>query len=200
MNICSVKYCGEPVYVKMRGWCKNHYLRWYRHGDPEGGKYYISHGMVRSYLHNAWGNIKARTTKQHSQYYYLYGARGIKMYEPWLNSFVDFYNYVVTTIGERPSQKHTLDRIDVDRGYEPGNLRWADKHQQAYNTRSVEGSSSLYKGVKWKKANGKWEVAIRAKDGEYYVGLFDDEERAALAYDCASYQLHGDFGHRNILK
>lgn len=35
---CSITDCERPVYVKMRGWCLPHYLRWYRHGDPEAGR------------------------------------------------------------------------------------------------------------------------------------------------------------------
>lgn len=199
MDKCSIESCDEPVYVKMRGWCRNHYLRWRRNGDPLGGKYYVHHGMKYTYLHNAWGNIKSRTTLPQAQYYHLYGGRGIKMYEPWLDNFMAFHDYIQNNLGERPSKKHTLDRADTNKGYEPGNLRWADTYQQAYNTRPIPGSSSQYKGVKWKKTHNKWEVAIRAEGVEMYIGIFEDEEQAALAYDIASYQLHGDFGRRNIL-
>lgn len=36
-QVCSIEGCGRPVQIKKRGWCNRHYLRWRRHGDPEGG-------------------------------------------------------------------------------------------------------------------------------------------------------------------
>lgn len=69
----------------------------------------------------------------------VYVAKGIKVYEGWLgpNGFDEFYNH----IGKRPSEKHSLDRIDNDSDYKPGNVRWATKSQQNSNkgdTRFVE--------------------------------------------------------------
>lgn len=60
-----------------------------------------------------------------------YGGRGIAVCARW-RSFKDF----LTDAGSRPSPKHSIDRIDNDRGYEPGNVRWATQKEQTRNTRA----------------------------------------------------------------
>lgn len=60
-----------------------------------------------------------------------YGGRGIVVCDRWRASFADFF----ADMGSRPSKAHTLDRIENNRGYEPGNVRWAVKRVQMNNTR-----------------------------------------------------------------
>ena len=56
---------------------------------------------------------------------------GIKVCDEWVNDFDSFYAY----IGPKPGASSTLDRIDLNGNYEPGNVRWATKKEQARNTR-----------------------------------------------------------------
>ena len=91
-----------------------------------------THGMTRTPLYRIWSNIKRRTSDPKSRSYRDYGGRGIRMCDEWFNDFSAFYSYV----GDRPSAEHSLDRINNDRGYEPGNVRWVLKVVQANNTRS----------------------------------------------------------------
>lgn len=60
------------------------------------------------------------------------------MYAPWVNNFVLFRSYVDTHLGQKPSKAHSIDRADNEKGYAPGNLRWATKAEQAQNRRTTK--------------------------------------------------------------
>lgn len=55
------------------------------------------------------------------------------MHAPWINDFEEFLAYTMRHLGPRPSEKHSIDRIENDGHYEPGNIRWATTFQQAQN-------------------------------------------------------------------
>ncbi len=79
----------------------------------------------------AWASMKTRCFNPKAQQYANYGARGITVCAAWRDSFEAF----IADMGARPSSKHSLDRIDNERGYEPENCRWATVHQQNNNQR-----------------------------------------------------------------
>jgi hypothetical protein len=79
-------------------------------------------------LYKIWHGMRQRCGNPNSPGYARYGGRGIRVCEEWENDFEAFVAYV----GERPAGK-TLDRIDNNRGYEPGNVRWATRFQQQEN-------------------------------------------------------------------
>lgn len=78
---------------------------------------------------HAWLDIKSRCFDPNHASYHLYGGRGITMCGEWADNFVAFYRH----IGPAPSRKHSVDRIDNDKGYEPGNVRWATQKVQSNN-------------------------------------------------------------------
>ena len=80
--------------------------------------------------YKAWRAMLRRCHNQHHRQYADYGGRGIRVCERWH----EFHNFVAD-MGPRPSAKHSIDRIDNDRGYEPGNCRWATSAQQMRNQR-----------------------------------------------------------------
>lgn len=78
-----------------------------------------------------WCDMRRRCTDPSRNSYKNYGARGIKVCERW-NSFKTF----LSDMGPRPSKKHSLERIDNEGNYEPGNCRWATKIEQSLNKSS----------------------------------------------------------------
>jgi len=85
-------------------------------------------GKNRSPEYNAWANAKKRCFDPNCNSYHLYGGRGITMSPEWINSFEGFYAHM----GDRP-EGFSLDRIDGNGNYEPGNCRWASAKEQARN-------------------------------------------------------------------
>jgi len=88
------------------------------------------HGESRSTEHQTWRGMHARCTDPSATGWSMYGARGIKVCDRW-SSFDNF----LADMGRKPSPELTLDRIDSNGDYEPGNCRWATLEQQSTNRR-----------------------------------------------------------------
>ena len=80
-----------------------------------------------------WGAMHQRCTNPNRNHFHRYGGRGIRVCEQW-QDFRQFVAGVNECCGPRPSEKHTLDRIDNDGNYEPGNVKWSDPFEQGANT------------------------------------------------------------------
>lgn len=106
-------------------------------GASRVGKVSIKHGDAnKTSLYRVWCHIKERCYKESCKEYKFYGALGVKMQAEWINDFSAFRGYIQTVLGEKPTPLHSLDRFPNMKGdYCIGNLRWADKKQQARNTK-----------------------------------------------------------------
>lgn len=80
-------------------------------------------------------SAKQRCTNENDTSYKNYGGRGIKFMFPTLRAFTE---WVLLNLGSPPTAEHSLDRIDNDRHYEPGNLRWATRMEQSRNRRAYK--------------------------------------------------------------
>jgi hypothetical protein len=97
----------------------------------------VAHGQSRvngqgkdTPTYSSWRNARKRCYAKDHNTYPNYGGRGITMSEEW-SAFNNFFR----DMGERPAGT-SLDRIDPEGNYEPGNCRWADAKTQANNKRS----------------------------------------------------------------
>lgn len=129
-----------------------------------------------------------------------YGSRGIKVCARWrfgengksgLECFIE-------DVGERPKGM-TLDRRDNDGNYScghcwhcrskgwPANCKWSTAKEQRANQRPMKNRlnrTSQYRGVCWNNKASKWFVQLRIENGEsMYLGIYEEEVVAALAYD-----------------
>lgn len=95
----------------------------YRHGQARVGAVTPEY---RIWTHMVW---RCHNPKDHS--YQNYGGRGIMVCAAWSGSFEMF----LRDVGPRPGPGYSIDRIDNNRGYEPGNVRWATKRDQSRNMR-----------------------------------------------------------------
>lgn len=91
----------------------------------ENGK---THGYKYSITYSSWSSARDRTLNPKSKDFYRYGGKGIGFSDHW-NKFENF----LADMGERTSKDFSLDRIDGNKGYEPGNCRWATAKEQARN-------------------------------------------------------------------
>lgn len=87
------------------------------------------HGYHKTSIYNTYYSMISRCYNNKNESYQYYGEKGIKVCDRWLESFENF----LADMGEKPSENHSIDRINVFGNYEPLNCRWADKIEQENN-------------------------------------------------------------------
>lgn len=171
--ICRVENCGRKHDAK--GYCGTHYKRFKKGlslNTPVKPQHY--HGLTsrneEHSLYRTWNAMRQRCNNPHDKNYKNYGGRGITVCERW-----DNFALFVEDMGEKPTPKHTLDRYpNNDGNYEPSNVRWATRIEQAANQRLRKNNPSGYRGVGWDKQRQKWVVYYFGK----YNGRFATKEEA----------------------
>jgi len=112
----------------------------------------------------AWNNMFSRCLPTHNQAH-LYYEKGITIHPSW-KDFVTF----LRDIGYRPSSKHTLDRIDSNKNYEPGNVRWATMKEQQRNKSNnfrITLAEKTLTLIEWSEISGVPAQTIRKRLMEY---------------------------------
>lgn len=137
-----------------------------------------THGMSQNKFYQTWYDIKRRCYNTKRKDYKWYGGKGIKVCEEWLDPkvFIDWCE-------ETYIEGMTLDRIDVDKNYQPNNCRWVDMSVQNSNKGIRETNTSGYTGVTWHKNRNRWCSVIRSQGVLINVGTFKDKMDAVVARD-----------------
>lgn len=154
-----------------------------------------THGRSKDKIYSVWEGIKGRCLNKNNKYYWNYGGRGIGVCDEWLE-FENFYK----DMGEIPVKNYEIDRIDNNKGYSKENCRWVEKSVNQHNRNSLKNSSSKYKGVLYYKAYKKWSANIFKKGKNYFLGYFETQEEAAIAYNNKAVELYGEFASPNVIE
>lgn len=112
------------------------------------------HGLSNSRIYNIWDGMKDRCLKKRTLGYKNYGGRGITICEEWANSFSSFYNW---SMSHGYKNNLSIERIDVNGGYEPSNCKWATPQEQANNKRNnifIEYKNEKHTLAQWTKILG----------------------------------------------
>jgi hypothetical protein len=91
-----------------------------------------THGKSKTREWRIWASMKARCNNPNNEAFENYGGRGISVCKRWEESFEAFWE----DMGPRPSDSHSIDRINNDGNYEPGNCCWTTNTVQCRNRRS----------------------------------------------------------------
>jgi hypothetical protein len=100
--------------------------------------------------YKTWTNMKSRCNDSNRHDFMHYGGRGIRVCEHWLT-----YDNFLADIGLKPSPKHTIDRINPDGNYEPGNCRWLTHLEQQRNRKNII-RIRCYSGPRGEKTIQEW--------------------------------------------
>lgn len=125
-----------------------------------------SHGLSHTPEYRSWKSMRMRCENKSHKSFERYGGRGIFICEQWRNDVVAF----VRDMGLRPSPQHTLERINNDGNYEPGNCRWATLLEQAQNrsnVNTIDLNNERLSVSEWARRNGimPGTAAKRLRDG-----------------------------------
>lgn len=129
------------------------------------GERTTKHGMTETRMFKIWTGVRKRCTNPKCKSYHNYGGRGITISPKWDN-FINFYN----DMKEGYADDLSLDRIDHNGNYEPGNCRWATQKTQNRNRRNnhiVNCENESKTLAEWSEISGVnyTVIAYRIKNG-----------------------------------
>lgn len=147
------------------------------------------HSQPPTAIYRAWTAMKTRCNNKAAASWPDYGGRGIKVCERWMHSFENF----LADMGEKP-RGMTLDRINNDGNYEPGNCRWATASEQVTNRRATHlityGGETMCLAF-WARRFGVYESTLRRR-----IANFGEE----MAMNITARKASGPVAHRKAFE
>lgn len=119
------------------------------------------HGAVGTSEYATWAGIRKRCTNQQGKDWSNYGGRGISICDRW-----SLFENFLADMGPRPSPSHSIDRVDNDGDYEPGNCRWATKTEQNRNSRWTRLEPHEPEQIRW-----LWSLGYRGSEIARFFGI-----------------------------
>ncbi len=179
-TICVVENCNKPRLTEKRTghadalMCGMHKMREFKRREP---------------LYTTYAGMRDRCNSPSHTRYASYGGRGIKVCSRWDKNFQQFKK----DMGEKPTPKHSIDRIDNDSGYSPENCRWATPLEQHMNMRLFSKNTSGIQGVgkSPKSAVKPWRAYVYASRKQIHLGYFNTKEEAIYARKQGSIKHYG---------
>lgn len=150
------------------------------------------HGGAYSKEYNSWGNAQQRCDNPNNPGYDDYGGRGITFCDRWRK----FENFLAD-MGECPDPDFSIERQDNDRGYEPGNCKWASTAEQNRNRCMSTRNTSGVTGVVFNKARGTWHAQIGVNRKMIHCGDFEEFDEAVAARQAAAIRYGFAANHGN---
>ena len=145
------------------------------HEIDEKGRFIKKHGGTKEKLFNVWVSMRQRCSNPNNPEYKNYGARGISICEEW-NDYERFKEWALSNGYE---EGLSIDRINNNEGYRPGNCRWATLSMQNSNRRSFTNKTGVI-GVH-QRPNGNYRAQVRRNNIVYSLGTFKTLEAAKQA-------------------
>ena len=135
----------------------------------------VKHNLYSHSLYKTWEGIIQRTTNPQHKSYKNYGARKIKIYDLWLKDLVGFIKYC-KTLPNWDDPNLSIDRIDNNGNYEPGNLRFVTRSEQNSNRRLYSNTGEKY--ITYNELNKLYQVQKQISGRVKYFGSFKTLQKA----------------------
>jgi len=145
--------CGKQTLVRHRSLVKGLTMSCGCYGKEIGRTAALVHGESHDPTRVAWIDMLDRCQNPSNASYHNYGGRGISVCQWWTKSFDSF----LRDVGRRPSKNHSIDRINNNGNYEPGNCRWATRTEQSRNRRTnrlVTAFGETLPAISWAERYG----------------------------------------------